>query len=276
MIRLLKMKKIFTASLLLIFPFTFVPFGSISVEALNPLAEKIIALDAGHGGTELGATYPANMGTDADIYEKDVNLAAVYALKEKLEDPSVGANVVLTRKCDETISRRKDRVDIALEECKSLYGKKCDALISIHHNGSTDSTYDGLLVIYNEKQDLALANALHDALWTGLTHNPNGYVDEGLDKGGYGMTVYGNLVSVITEAYYITNDWEAEQYLAGTETLVCDSNGDSIDDYPVLIEDRINEEVDALYQGLIDYFSSSSGNGGGKPDKCSPWPECKK
>jgi len=120
-------------------------------------------------------------------------------------------------------------------------------------NGSTDLNYDGLLVIYNEKQDKPLAIALHDALWDGLTKppEPNVYIDEGLDHGGYGMTVYGHLVSALTEAYYITNDWEAEQYLNGTSTRVCDNKS-------VLIGNRINQEADALYQGLFNYFSAPS------------------
>ena len=213
------------------------------ISAQTSLQGKIIALDAGHGGTELGAQYPANTGSSAQIYEKDVNLAVVYALKQKLEDPTVGAKVVLTRKCDETVSSRKSRVDMAIEECKSLYGRKCDALVSVHHNGSIDSTYDGTMVIYNEKQDIPLAKALLDAL-APLTGN-----NEGLDHGGYGMTVYGHLVSALTEAYYITNDWEAQQYLNGISTQVCDSKS-------VLIGDRINQEADVLYQGLLNYFNA--------------------
>ena len=212
------------------------------ISAQTSLQGKIIALDAGHGGTELGAQYPANTGSSAQIYEKDVNLAVVYALKAKLE--GAGATVVLTRKCDETISSRKSRVDMAIEECKSLYGRKCDALVSVHHNGSIDSTYDGTMVIYNEKQDIPLAKALLDAL-TPLTGN-----NEGLDHGGYGMTVYGHLVSALTEAYYITNDWEAQQYLNGISTQVCDSKS-------VLVGERVNQEADALYKGLLNYFSAS-------------------
>jgi len=258
------MKKILAASLLLIFPFTFIPVSSISVEAENPpLDGKIIALDAGHGGTELGATYPANTGKNAEIYEKDVNLAAVYALKERIEASS-SACVVLTRVCDETIGSRKERVNIAKEKCKSECQSECDVLVSVHHNGSTSSTYDGTMVIYNEKQDIPLAEALLNVLWP-LTGN-----NEGLDHGGYGMTVYGHLVSAITEAYYITNDWEAEQYFNGTSTTICDNNGDLINDYPVLMGDRTNDEANALYQGLVDYFSlGDGGNGGGggnKPD----------
>jgi len=259
------MKKIFVTGSLLIFSSTLIALGLISVKAdtttTNPLAGKLIALDAGHGGDEVGAQYPANCygtATDCQIYEKDVNLAVVYALKTKLENTS--ATVVLTRVCDETISSRKSRVDMAIEECKSLYNRKCDVLVSVHHNGSTDST-DGLLVIYNEKQDKPLAIALHDALWksfsttTNPNNNPN-YVDEELDHGGYGMTVYGHLVSALTEAYYITNDWEAEQYLKGATTTISNYDSSSTCDYSVKIGDRINQEADALYQGLLNYFNA--------------------
>ena len=211
----------------------------------NPLQGKIIALDAGHGGTELGATYPANTGESATIYEKDVNLAVTYALKAKLE--GAGANVVLTRVCDETISSRKSRVDVAIEKCKTLYGTKCDALVSVHHNGNIDTTRDGTMVIYNERQDKPLAQALLDVL-VPLTGS-----NEGLDNGGYGMTVFGHLVSALTEAYYITNTQEATWYLDGIKTSVCTNEDGS--NYQVLIGSRVNQEADALYQGLLNYFS---------------------
>lgn len=230
--------------------------GAIYAQTVNPLQGKLIALDAGHGGDEWGAQYPANSGKNATIYEKDVNLAVVYALKAKLK--GVGANVILTRACDETISSRKSRVDMAIEECKSL-GRKCDVLVSVHHNGSTDPNHDGTMVIYNERQDKPLAIALHDILLNGLTKppEPNVYVDEGLDNGGYGITVYGHLVSALTEVYYITNDWEAQQYLMGTSTQVCEGKS-------VFIGDRVNQEVDALYQGLYNYFSAPPTKPGGR------------
>jgi len=221
----------------------------------NPLQGKIIALDAGHGGTELGATYPPNTGESATIYEKDVNLAVVYALKAKLEadnnlDGQPDNQVVLTRACDETISSRKERVDWAVEQCKKLAGRKCDALVSVHHNGNIDTTHDGTMVIYNERQDKPLAQALLDAL-VPLTGN-----NEGLDNGGYGMTVYNHLVSALTEAYYITNDGEAQQYLSGTLMSVSEYNASSTCGHQVRFGKRIEEESGALYQGLVNYFSA--------------------
>lgn len=207
----------------------------LSAQAVAPFDGKLIAIDAGHGGTETGA-----INQTYGIAEKDVNLAVALALKTKLE--GAGATVVLTREGDETIASRRDRVGIAMDKCQAtVLARKCDILLSVHHNGNTDVTHDGTLVIYNEKQDIPLANALHDAL-VPLTGKDEGYL-----SGGYGITVYGHFVSALTEAYYITNDAEALAYRDGN---------------------RVMEEVDAQYAGLATYFtnkSSGGGKGGGKP-----------
>ena len=203
--------------------------ASVALAATSNVTGKLIAIDAGHGGTETGA-----MNATYGVAEKDVNLDVAYALKAKLELD--GALVVLTRESDETMDSRKNRVDLAIEKCYAQYLRKCDILVSIHHNGNTSLTRDGTLVIYNEKKDIALARALHDALIAGIGLNDEGYL-----HGGYGMTVYGNLVSALTESYYITNDQEAQAWLAGTRTP---------------------QEADALYKGLVNYFTAKTG---GKP-----------
>ncbi len=208
---------------------------------------KVIALDAGHGGTEVGAQYPANSGSNALVYEKDVNLAVVYALKAELE--KAGASVVLTRTCDETLTL-KQRADLATQECKALSGKDCDVFLAIHHNGNTDATHDGTLVIYNNGgNNKSFATSMHNALVSGLS----GLTDEGYLSGGYGSTIFGKFTQALTEAYYITNDAEASYYLSGTPTIVCtNSDGSS---YSVNMSPRIQQEADAQYAGLVSYFS---------------------
>mgnify|MGYP001571172626 CR=1 FL=1 len=207
----------------------------VAIAATNPLAGKIIALDAGHGGGENGATNTIN---GVLVTEAEVNMSVVNALKLKLEGQ--GAYVVVASQ----LASRKDRVDDVIAKCAVFdlnndgVGDKCNALVSIHHNGSTDASYDGTLVIYNEKKDKLLAEKMLAALIP-LTGN-----SDGLENGGYGMTVYGNLVSVITEAYYITNDGEARAWLSGTRTP---------------------QEVDAQIAGLTSYFASQTGGKGGKP-----------
>ena len=223
---MIKNFKAIVLRLVLLSAFSYLPATAFT----NNITGKLIALDAGHGGIETGA-----INTKYNVLEKDVNLAVVYALKSKLE--ANGALVVLSREGDETISSRKERVDTAVSKCQALAGRKCDILVSVHHNGSSDPSHDGTLVIYTQKSDVPLAKAMHGALvpLTGL--------DEGYINGGYGMTVYQNLVSTLTEAYYITNNVEAEKYLAGT---------------------RVEEEAQAQLDGINNYFGSKTGGRKGR------------
>ena len=208
----------------------------VAVAEINPLAGKIIALDAGHGNGETGA-----VNQKYGVIEAEVNWDVVQALKTKLET-SYDAHVVVA----ERFSTRRDRVNDAVAKCAAVDvtgdgvadNKKCDVLVSVHHNGSTEPTHDGTLTIYTQNSDKPLAKALHDSLLP-LTNK-----DEGMINGGYGMTVYKNLVSTITEAYYITNDDEARLWLSGTKTPL---------------------EVDAQIAGLTNYFASQTGGKGGKP-----------
>ncbi|MDO8496245.1 MAG: N-acetylmuramoyl-L-alanine amidase [bacterium] len=207
-----------------------VPF--LVAKADVPFDGTLIAIDAGHGGIESGA-----VNKKYGVMEKEVNLAVANALKARLE--GAGAIVVMTREADVTMSSRKDRVGIAMDKClASVLARKCDILVSIHHNGNDSNTHDGTLVIYNEKQDIPLAKALHDAL-VPLTGQDEGYMN-----GGFGITVYGHFISALTEAYYITNDSEAERYLAGT---------------------RVGEEVEKQFIGLSNYFTNRTFGKGGKP-----------
>ncbi len=205
----------------------------VAVADTNPLTGKIIALDAGHGGGETGA-----VNKKYQVAEADVNWDVVVALESKLT--AQGAKVVIA----ERYSTRRDRVNDAVAKCAAIDvmddgvtdNKKCDVLVSVHHNGNTDPTHDGTLTIYTQNSDNPLAQALHDTLLP-LTNK-----DEGMLNGGYGMTVYKNLVSTITEAYYITNDAKASRYLS-------DLNADGVSNLVI-------EEADAQVAGLVNYFSA--------------------
>jgi N-acetylmuramoyl-L-alanine amidase len=84
-----------------------------------------VAIDAGHGGTNLGA-----VGLRSKQLEKDLNLSIALHLKREFERK--GATVLMTRTTD-TLFNNSDRV---------VYFRKLkpDLLISIHNNAAGDTT----------------------------------------------------------------------------------------------------------------------------------------
>lgn len=119
---------------------------------------RVVALDPGHGGPEVGAA-------GAGVAEKDVNLRIALKLKALLERD--GMIVVLTRDGDRRAvpppgfepppdwrDTRKDlqaRIDIA-----NLAG--ADAFISIHNNGSTNPNERGTEVWWDGRRPFAAYN----------------------------------------------------------------------------------------------------------------------
>ena len=91
---------------------------------------KVIVIDPGHGGHDPGAL-------GAQGFEKDVNLAAALALKERLER-SPRYRVVLTRE-DDTYVPLQDRVRIAQRAGADLF-------ISLHSDSGGDATVRGASV----------------------------------------------------------------------------------------------------------------------------------
>lgn len=115
------------------------------------------ALDAGHGGSNLGA-----LGSTG-VLEKEINLAVVKDLKAILEDR--GARVVMTRESDADVSMA-DRV-------RKVITSGADILISIHSNSigltSNPELTRGTATFYKHicYRPLALA-IVKDVLKTGL------------------------------------------------------------------------------------------------------------
>lgn len=98
--------------------------------------DKILVIDAGHGGKDAGA-----LSKEEKYYEKDINLDILLHLKERLDQESI--KVYYTRLSDEKIFLRP-RVDLA-------NAVDCDFFISIHSNASTASSPNGTEILYYDR-----------------------------------------------------------------------------------------------------------------------------
>lgn len=130
--------------------------GNLKVNAMiNEDSEKIILIDAGHGGIDGGAT--SKNGT----IEKDINLAIASKLKKKLEDN--GYKVYMTREDDSQLDNKK-AADLT-KRCEMKKETKCEAFISIHQNMFPKAKCFGAQVWYasNDKSK-ELADSIQESL----------------------------------------------------------------------------------------------------------------
>lgn len=127
-----------------------------------PLLGKIIYLDAGHGGIDVGANYK-------DICEKNINLEIVKILAYKLE--SNGATVYLTRYGDYDLSnigvRYRKKSDL-YNRAKIINNSSADIYISIHLNSTTSSVWSGAQVFYDDinSKNILLAKKIKESIDT--------------------------------------------------------------------------------------------------------------
>lgn len=108
----------------------------ICVAEESILKERIICIDAGHGGT--AATDHYRKGPSGER-EEWVNLRVAKILRDMLQ--SRGARVVMTRD-DDTSVGLKERADKARET-------RADVFLSIHHNATADRSVNFPIIYYH-------------------------------------------------------------------------------------------------------------------------------
>ncbi len=129
-----------------------------------PLLGKLIYIDPGHGGIDVGANYK-------DIYEKDINLEISLLLANQLEEK--GAIVYLTRIKDYDLGTPhaylRKRSDLS-KRVKLINDSNCDLYLSIHLNASQSTSWRGAQVFYNNinKKNKKLAIIFQDVLKNNL------------------------------------------------------------------------------------------------------------
>ncbi|MBE5927444.1 MAG: N-acetylmuramoyl-L-alanine amidase [Lachnospiraceae bacterium] len=106
----------------------------VHFEEINNKEEKLIIIDPGHGGYDVGAE-------NGMIYEKDINLSIANYVCDILVKQ--GYIPILTRNEDVFVSV-EDRADFVNNTMPKLF-------ISIHCNDNADSSAEGTEVLYNIK-----------------------------------------------------------------------------------------------------------------------------
>lgn len=172
---------------------------NVSSDAKSVLKGKIICIDPGHGGTDVGAI--GHIG-GKDVYEKNITLSIALPLRDMLT--SAGAKVVMTRDADKDVYGPWADADPELQaRCNIANEAHADAFVSIHIDSFSNSSVDGTTAYYNAKssKDLLLAQMMHQA-----TMNSLSIPDRGVKSNDFYVNVYTTMPSVLMEMGFITND----------------------------------------------------------------------
>lgn len=165
----------------------------------KPLKGIKIAIDAGHGGSELGA-----IGCLGDK-EKDINLLYAKALEQELR--SKGADVLMTRTEDVYVGLQ-DRVELANKEDSVIF-------ISLHGNALQDNsdpvTNYGSEIYYYYPQARPLASYIMYHLL-----EKTDTVNHGIKQASFAVIRNTNAVSILIEVGYLINPSDNAKILDDT------------------------------------------------------------
>lgn len=152
----------------------------------EPPVANSVCIDPGHGGSDIGAV-------NGDLLEKNVNLEVANKLSVLLE--GAGYTVFQGRTDDSTLSNA-DRYNY----CNS---QRAAILVSIHHNGSAESSLDYSTALYMKKSDVALSQIVVDTVSSQL-ELPN----RGISRFASGVLLKTDMPATISEGFFLTNDNE--------------------------------------------------------------------
>lgn len=189
----------------------------ISVIIIKKDDELIVCIDAGHGGTDVGAV-------NENRYEKDDTLKVAKLVEKYLEEQ--GIKTVMTRDNDTNVSLK--------QRCKIANKKEADLFVSIHRNSAEQG--NGIEIWTNskkQKDDLNLASAILKKLQDTEIQSDRG-VKSGTAKGentDYYVLKNTKMPSCLIELGFITDDKDNE-----------------------LFDENIEDYAKAIASGIIEYI----------------------
>ncbi|WP_432774469.1 N-acetylmuramoyl-L-alanine amidase [Brevibacillus gelatini] len=155
------------------------------------LRGKVIVIDPGHGGSDVGTS-----GTKWGTEEKTLNQKTSMLLASKLRQR--GAQVILTRTSDAEKPSLAQRV--AISEAKAA-----DAFVSIHYNSSAKPNSGTLTFFYAQNKDYNLARSIESRLASGI-----GLKSNGISFGDYHVLRENDRPSVLVELGFLSNPKDEE------------------------------------------------------------------
>ncbi len=196
-----------------------------TVEAMLPVENKVVIIDAGHGGFDPGKT-----GTNGDN-EKIINLKIATYLQQYLEQS--GAIAIITRDSDEALGDSK-KADMA-ERKKITNESDGDILISIHQNSFTSGNASGAQVFYYKASDEGkkLAEYVQQSLIDTLDKDNNRLAKPNSD---YYVLRTTEIPAAIVECGFLSNTDEEAKL--------------NTDDYQ-------QQTAWAIYKGILSYFNGN-------------------
>lgn len=203
---------------------------SASQNEKDLLRGKVICIDPGHGGTDVGAMGSVNGNT---VYEKNITLSIADPLRDMLE--AAGAKVIMTRDSDVDVAGpyAEDTAELQAR-CDVANQAGADAFVSIHIDSFSNGSVDGTTAYYYPKtgNDLLLAQALHDAVMARLS-----IPDRGVRSNDFYVNVHTDMPSSLVEMGFISNTHRLKMLTSswGPKSI-----------------------AQAIYKGLADYFRQAS------------------
>ena len=185
----------------------------------NPLANRIIVIDPGHGAHDPGAS-------KNKVSEKTITLKVAKLVEAKLK--KAGAKVIMTRSNDTFLSLEQ-RTDLA----KKNYA---EAFVSIHVNSAAATSAKGTETYFDSSSN---ANSVESkSLATYIQNNivkKANMVNRNVKDNRFYVIRNNNVAAVLVELAFISN----------------------ADDFKKLTSDAYLEiYADSIYQGLVQYYSA--------------------
>ena len=192
-----------------------------NINPKKPFKNRVIAIDAGHGGYEAGA-----IGCLGDK-EKNITLAIAKYLQNELEKR--GADVVMTRSDDSYVGLQ-ERVDIANYNGAEVF-------VSIHGNALPDgldpNEHSGTSIYYYYNQSKPLADVVINTITSELGLN-----NDKVRQASFAVVRNTNALSILIETAYLINPEDNSKLIS---------------------EDFQKQYAKAVADGLEEYFKTKAG-----------------